>query len=691
MAYRPIWPEHSSERDCRGRVRPSIALVAVLCVASPGCLWCFEGNEHKKISDLALLLAYECLRSETNSKLCTAGIWSPTSLSEGTRAAMSLLPAKSPIPPSENSPPAPLSYGDFVKFVDFVDDPTKLLRPNLSEQDVDKRGDSVSTGCSFGWKQSESERQRFDGWICGSPVGEEDLDKSYLVRIEKRATGKLQALHTNTSHFQDHLVYSIWSWHRNAREEAFLAGRDSLRAGDAGIERGPVEMRARHSLYLALLDSAVASHFIEDSFAPGHIVAPRDGFPDYSASTIHDRYNNTGAFFVMSAEDQVRFFNYFEGLFGVLLEHGEILQRLGIDEGEAWRYFCELAGNSAQSCNSGSPVDARGTERLFLFRGDGDLFSPSGFGVLPDRCDDGRSPSRKATTADWNCEEASNRQRLLVLLYVARSIIEVFDAYALGSTSSSDAARDVDMDAHLLENYAWRRMKVLVPSFWHNESVELPTAETAVGHFSRGGVVALDGMSGESKEIWERGDVLKEVPSRGAKIRYGFMSNFEIGSTTFLEGDASKEGGKGVVGFEWNPVWGPPGLREREYYVPKFYSLGWGAGVGYRIDEVLSGFDGTARVYVLWPKIDMHASAGVRVAHLTWAGNQTTRVVPEVRIAKTLGFVGFFLGATQDFRLLESGEINQTLGLQTGIQLAIPWWRTARWTTNLFHPVHEGL
>ncbi len=273
--------------------------------------------------------------------------------------------------------------------------------------------------------------------------------------------------------------------------------------------------------------------------------------------------------------------------------------------------------------------------------------------MLPDRCDDGRSPSRKATTADWNCEEASNRQRLLVLLYVARSIIEVFDAYALGSTSSSDAARDVDMDAHLLENYAWRRMKVLVPSFWHNESVELPTAETAVGHFSRGGVVALDGMSGESKEIWERGDVLKEVPSRGAKIRYGFMSNFEIGSTTFLEGDASKEGGKGVVGFEWNPVWGPPGLREREYYVPKFYSLGWGAGVGYRIDEVLSGFDGTARVYVLWPKIDMHASAGVRVAHLTWAGNQTTRVVPEVRIAKTLGFSRF-----SSVLLSTSGSLN---------------------------------
>ncbi len=192
MAYRPIWPEHSSERDCRGRVRPSIALVAVLCVASPGCLWCFEGNKHKKISDLALLLAYECLRSETNSKLCTAGIWSPTSLSEGTRAAMSLLPAKSPIPPSENSPPAPpLSYGDFVKFVDFVDDPTKLLRPNLSEQDVDKRGDSVSTGCSFGWKQSESERQRFDGWICGSPVRGRRLGQVVLGENREAGDGEI--------------------------------------------------------------------------------------------------------------------------------------------------------------------------------------------------------------------------------------------------------------------------------------------------------------------------------------------------------------------------------------------------------------------------------------------------------------------------------------------------------------------
>jgi len=57
------------------------------------------------------------------------------------------------------------------------------------------------------------------------------------------------------------------------------------------------ELAARGKLGTALVMNAFADHYLEDHFAPGHIYTPRYGLNDMMAVGMHDHYNRVGAWY----------------------------------------------------------------------------------------------------------------------------------------------------------------------------------------------------------------------------------------------------------------------------------------------------------------------------------------------------------------------------------------------------------
>lgn len=90
--------------------------------------------------------------------------------------------------------------------------------------------------------------------------------------------------HNNISHFQGLLMSSFARWH----ESAVIAAR-----GDG-------------NLFQALAAHAIADHFLQDFFAPGHVVTARDNLPDVVALSWHDRYNNSGLPVIVQNWSEIR-------------------------------------------------------------------------------------------------------------------------------------------------------------------------------------------------------------------------------------------------------------------------------------------------------------------------------------------------------------------------------------------------
>lgn len=89
-----------------------------------------------------------------------------------------------------------------------------------------------------------------------------------------------QASHSNHTHFQQELLVSLHTYHHLA----------------TGIARD------RQKLGGALLVNAIADHYLQDFFAPGHITVRRDRLSDLFANAMHDAANSEGATFHLAGE-----------------------------------------------------------------------------------------------------------------------------------------------------------------------------------------------------------------------------------------------------------------------------------------------------------------------------------------------------------------------------------------------------
>ncbi len=112
---------------------------------------------------------------------------------------------------------------------------------------------------------------------------ESEIIRFASCRAEKkvRHVGNwLVAVHQNTSHFEACAAAKYNGLHRLAIE---LAAESAQKGADA------------ESLFVAFVAEAVALHFLQDSFAPGHLLTPRSGSTDIIARGMHNTHNRAGA------------------------------------------------------------------------------------------------------------------------------------------------------------------------------------------------------------------------------------------------------------------------------------------------------------------------------------------------------------------------------------------------------------
>lgn len=578
----------------------------------------FTGDEHQAISQAAFLLALEAVGFEARPSAVRrtlsarggpfAALWS---ISPEDASALEILASPTP---------AHYSYADFVTYVDYVDDPIKLLAPDPRY--------AIGT----------------------SPFGELDLDLDALMRLRGRQTGKLHALHNNSSHFQGQMMHSVWRWHRAALEEARLAGRE------VG-ERCATGREPHHSLYAALVHSAISAHYLEDFFAPGHSVSPRDAYPDYAANNLHDLYNSAGAWLRLDSEVwETRLQPLWQRLRAVADTEScsSCPVRLSAEPGSTGREPAEPLAAALEyrlgicDCETAQLASAferpQGDLRYFL-RGDDDVLDPSAKGVSGDDLP--------------KYHGRAKAQRALMVLVVARAVESVLEEWHRGLAESLGGGAGpccpsvdpptVASGPDVLDAYEWHRMRLVRSNIlgWHR--VDLPRGGFTFGTYEPG-------------------------PREGVHVSSGFMGLLEATWSGFLEGE--QEGGLGRLGFEWVPAWIPPGLRVEGEYLPKYYQLAFGLGVAHRFDEVLEGRELSLRQYILWPKIDMQASAGVRIARFDEVSS--THIVPELRFAKTFGMLGLMMGASYDLRPDGKGGLDRSVAVESGVVIAVPWWRISR-------------
>jgi hypothetical protein len=150
-----------------------------------------------------------------------------------------------------SDPHSRLEYGTLVSSVDYRLNPLQILQTVGSQKEL--------------------------------PSNPSRLDPHLLGFLTSGGTWFFRAASANDTHFQGELITGIRNWHAYAVD---VAAHDE-------------------NLFAALVINSIADHFLQDFFAPGHIVTPRFGLHDAAAMAVHNRYNSIGSTFVID-QDELR-------------------------------------------------------------------------------------------------------------------------------------------------------------------------------------------------------------------------------------------------------------------------------------------------------------------------------------------------------------------------------------------------
>lgn len=232
----------------------------------------FESYEHRRMGNLAMRLAYEYVRNVKQECLEQAVAGTriasehPKRLSSGECEVISKLAGVKGDPDDQ-------IYGQITRCVDDLLIPEKMF--NLAHP-IDQL---------FWFPKNRTE----------IPVGPKDCSGNTGAFLNK-AGNIIAAGHANHAHFQDDLLVALNTYHA-----ASLAIASSARTVHAnGTEKGA------SYLFGALAMNAIADHYLQDFFAPGHVVTPRANLTDTLSNSMHDLANETGMFYELSDNDVKR-------------------------------------------------------------------------------------------------------------------------------------------------------------------------------------------------------------------------------------------------------------------------------------------------------------------------------------------------------------------------------------------------
>jgi hypothetical protein len=292
----------------------------------PGSGRGFESDEHERMGNTAFIVALEYFKT-----LKTHGG------SEKYAEARELLGTPGKYNAKQRDERERLSYGDIIACVDYFLTPEKML--------------------ADAWKGG---RRSPD-----APSLPAKGEKVLLVDdCHKVGPSFAQASHNNHSHFQQNLLMAF----RIQHVAAISAARDDK------------------SLFAGLVINAIADHYLQDFFAPGHIFTIRDQLTDVPATAVHDVWNQDGADFKPSNTERLRPVADF--ICGGKVESCKLREDVRTAELAGKRQDGEVA-QALSAILAGKPVHLKGDGRL------------------------------------WDDDQERLRQRLLMLLIQSQSILDV--------------------------------------------------------------------------------------------------------------------------------------------------------------------------------------------------------------------------------------------------------------------------
>jgi hypothetical protein len=220
---------------------------ALLLLAGGASAFAFGGREHESLGNIAVA-ANAAFYGDENKYKDDKTPYDPARVRE---AVAMLEKFRSGVKPEEplkegEKPKRWVTYGTVARLVDYMADPYDLFYV----------------------------RKAHGGW----PVNLEETNTYFLENLPDSILALAHAAHSNQHHFQGRALHTYWLWHRLA-----------------------VEAASNGNLWGALLINAYADHFLQDSFAPGHLISPRDrNSQDLYALMVHDSVNNKGMGYVVT-------------------------------------------------------------------------------------------------------------------------------------------------------------------------------------------------------------------------------------------------------------------------------------------------------------------------------------------------------------------------------------------------------
>jgi hypothetical protein len=343
--------------------------------------------------------------------------------------------------------------------------------------------------------------------------------------------------------------------------------------------RSAIHEAVHGELFTAILMSSYADHFLQDFFAPGHIATPRADLHDLAAVALHDRYNAIGA--------TVR-----------VRRRSELLELLERCSAQEIRFAGELAAIEAHL--KGESPD------LEVF-GDGLIDRTAG-------------------------------QAGLIAIVEARSLLDVFEAFALEAYSNS------------FEEIGWISRTT--------EAVD------------RGAILRAPEASIPYVEY------VRESPI----YTFGLTAGLTIGADLLFSPDRDRGGWRGEVE---SLVFGvpPKGNFWRDHASGKALSPlpQFGLALGYTAVTREGSVRHGPMLRTIFPirKIDSQLSAGVALRARNWSSLAADELEPFVRWEMGFGVVFLFSSLGYERPGFEDGD-GRELVLSSGISLVFPMTRLAR-------------
>jgi hypothetical protein len=380
------------------------------------------------------------------------------------------------------------------------------------------------------------------------------------------------------------------------------------------------------NLWGALMLSGFALHFLEDMFAPGHLLTPRDANAhDLDVALMHDDFNNRGLTYLIEAPQQVASF------------------------ADTARAFVRTSAKQWRS------QDGKPRHTLSLSNNAMDIF-----------CDRLAAQSQLGVFClGDDMMTASDQQPVLMLMYCSRAIADVLESYVRGSPTNS------------FSNYGWDRRTLGLLHGLEAIDMRLPYGELTCSNRAPGSKVIaameklaeVDGSATNYNVVTSLTGPIYRNPGFALTLGFESVSDpHESHVRGLLEVEALVTGGRRDISKDTDQ------FRAREF--PRnLWPRSWGMTLGY---SGVYGVDDTGQgafARFIWPitAVNLQVSAQIGARYEWGHGDGGIRDFEMLRVDWGIHMLTIYVGVGHDYYTRPDVGLCSGLAFEAGISIAMPY------------------